>query len=232
MQHGTNNQNSSEKKQQFTIVGDKVIGNGTFGIVYQATIKETGQIVAIKKVLQDKRYKNRELSIMKEIGNHPNVIQLKHYFYTYGNDQEEVYLNVIMDFIPETLYKLIKYYYRRKKAPFPNILVKLYSYQLLRSLGYIHYMKICHRDIKPTNVLIDPRDHTLKLCDFGSAKKLIPGEPNIHYICSRYYRAPELMFGATQYSNQIDVWSAGCVIAEMLLGEPLFAGESSVDQLV
>lgn len=74
------------QKQQFTIVGDKVIGNGTFGIVYQATIKETGQIVAIKKVLQDKRYKNRELSIMKEIGNHPNVIQLKHYFYTYGND--------------------------------------------------------------------------------------------------------------------------------------------------
>ena len=72
----------------------------------------------------------------------------------------------------------------------------------------------------------------LKLCDFGSAKILVTGEPNVSYICSRYYRAPELIFGSTSYTVSIDVWSAGCVMAELLLGQPLFPGESGVDQLV
>jgi glycogen synthase kinase 3 beta len=72
----------------------------------------------------------------------------------------------------------------------------------------------------------------LKLCDFGSAKLLVKGEPNVSYICSRYYRAPELIFGASDYTSAIDVWSSGCVMAEMILGEPIFAGESGIDQLV
>lgn len=72
----------------------------------------------------------------------------------------------------------------------------------------------------------------MKLCDFGSAKVLVRGERNISYICSRYYRAPELIFGATDYSTAIDVWSCGCVAAELLIGQPLFQGESGVDQLV
>jgi glycogen synthase kinase 3 beta len=112
------------------------------------------------------------------------------------------------------------------------ILVKLYSYQLLRALAYLENLGICHRDIKPQNILIDPSNHSLKICDFGSAKKLMKGEPNIAYICSRYYRAPELIFGCNDYTSAIDVWSAGCVIAEMILGFPIFGGESSVDQLV
>jgi serine/threonine protein kinase len=72
----------------------------------------------------------------------------------------------------------------------------------------------------------------LQLCDFGSAKMLVKGESNIAYICSRYYRAPELIFGATDYTTAIDTWSYGCVFAELLLGQPLFPGESNVDQLV
>lgn len=99
----------------------------------------------------------------------------------------------------------------------------------MRGLAYIHGLGICHRDIKPQNVLVDPRTHVLKFCDFGSAKKLVRGEPNVSYICSRYYRAPELIFGATDYSNAIDVWSTGCVIAELILCQPLFPGESGVD---
>ena len=81
-------------------------------------------------------------------------------------------------------------------------------------------------------MLVEPTNHALKICDFGSAKRLIKGQVNVSYICSRYYRAPELIFGATEYGNAIDVWSTGCVIAELLLGEPLFPGESGVDQLV
>jgi len=112
------------------------------------------------------------------------------------------------------------------------LLVKLYAYQNFRALAYIHALGICHRDIKPQNLLVDPTNHVLKICDFGSAKKLLKGEVNVSYICSRYYRAPELIFGATEYNNAIDVWSVGCVIAELLLGQPLFPGESGVDQLV
>jgi serine/threonine protein kinase len=96
----------------------------------------------------------------------------------------------------------------------------------------VHSLGICHRDIKPQNLLIDPETHMLKLCDFGSAKLLVKGEPNVSYICSRYYRAPELIFGASDYTTAIDVWSSGCVMAEMILGEPIFAGESGIDQLV
>ncbi|CAH8455386.1 unnamed protein product [Schistosoma bovis] len=105
-------------------------------------------------------------------------------------------------------------------------------YQLFRSLAYIHHKGICHRDIKPQNLLLNPATAVLKLCDFGSAKVLVRGEPNVSYICSRYYRAPELIFGAVDYTCQIDVWSAGCVLAELLLGQPIFPGESGVDQLV
>jgi glycogen synthase kinase 3 beta len=105
-----------------------------------------------------------------------------------------------MDFIPDTLYRVMKQYMKMKQMV-PPILVKIYSYQLVRSIAYIHAVGICHRDIKPQNVLVDTNSHILKLCDFGSAKKLIPGEPNVSYICSRYYRAPELIFGNSNYTT-------------------------------
>mmetsp|Transcript_27480 Transcript_27480/g.31679 ORF Transcript_27480/g.31679 Transcript_27480/m.31679 type:complete len:393 (-) Transcript_27480:205-1383(-) len=219
-----------KKTSPYTFTGEKIIGNGTFGVVFQARIVETGELVAIKKVLQDKRYKNRELEILQEL-NHQNVTTLKHAFYTQAEGSDETYLNVVMDFIPENLYRVLKFY-NKTKQPFPTILLKLYSYQMFRSLAYIHGCGICHRDIKPQNILVDPNSHVVKLCDFGSAKKLLKGEQSIAYICSRYYRAPELIFGATEYNTSIDLWSLGCVIAELMLGEPLFAGESGIDQLV
>jgi serine/threonine protein kinase len=220
----------NKPEQNYTYTATQIVGSGSFGVVYQATIAETGEVVAIKKVFQDKRYKNRELQILKELS-HPNVIKLRHNFYTPGEKQEEIYLNCVMDYIPDTLSRLIRQYYKSKTS-MPMLLVKLYSYQMLKSLGYIHACLICHRDIKPQNVLVNSSNHALKLCDFGSAKKLIKGEPNISYICSRYYRAPELIFGATEYTTQIDVWSTGCVIAELVLGQPIFPGESASDQLV
>ncbi len=103
---------------------------------------------------------------------------------------------------------------------------------MLRGIAYVHYLGICHRDIKPQNILVDLNSWRLQLCDFGSAKKLIKGEPNVSYICSRYYRAPELIFGCSDYSQSIDVWSTACVIAELVLGEPIFQGQSAVDQIV
>lgn len=213
-----------------TYNADRVIGNGSFGVVYLANVVETNETVAIKKVFQDKRYKNRELQIMREL-NHPNCIAARHAFYTKGEKPDEVYLNVVMDYMPETVYKVLRHFTKSKQS-MPILLVKLYAYQLLRALGYLHALGICHRDIKPQNLLVNNETHLLKLCDFGSAKKLIEGEPNVSYICSRYYRAPELIFGATDYTCSIDIWSTGCVIAELMLGKPLFPGESGVDQLV
>ena len=94
-------------------------------------------------------------------------------------------------------------YFNKMKTTMPILEVKLYIYQLFRSLAYIHSQGICHRDIKPQNLLLDPSTGVLKLCDFGSAKILVENEPNVSYICSRYYRAPELIFGATNYTTKI-----------------------------
>ncbi|KAF9577745.1 regulator of ime2, partial [Lunasporangiospora selenospora] len=145
--------------------------------------------------------------------------------------KDEVFLNLVLEYIPETVYRASRYFTKNKQT-MPMLPVKLYMYQLFRSLAYIHAIGICHRDIKPQNLLLNPATGILKLCDFGSAKILVAGEPNVSYICSRYYRAPELIFGAINYTTNIDVWSAGCVMAELMLGQPLFPGESGIDQLV
>lgn len=144
---------------------------------------------------------------------------------------EEIYLNLVLEYVPDTVYRVCRMYQKAGETT-PMIYVKLFVYQLARSLAYIHGLGICHRDIKPQNLLVDHETGVLKLCDFGSAKRLVKDEPNVSYICSRYYRAPELIFGATNYSTAIDVWSSGCVFGEMLLGTPLFPGENRVDQLV
>ncbi|KAI8141831.1 kinase-like domain-containing protein [Fennellomyces sp. T-0311] len=216
---------------QLYYTNHKVIGNGSFGVVYQAKLAHSGEDAAIKKVLQDKRFKNRELQIMK-VMSHPNVCGLKAYFYTQGDTKkDEVYLNLVMEYVPETVYRVSRHY-AKIKQPIPMLLIKLYMYQLFRALAYSHTLGICHRDIKPQNLLVSPVTGVLKLCDFGSAKILVASEPNVSYICSRYYRAPELIFGATNYTTAIDIWSAGCVMGEFLLGQPLFPGESGIDQLV
>lgn len=222
-----------DETEEISYTDAKVIGNGSFGVVYQARLIGSNELVAIKKVLQDRRYKNRELQIMRRL-DHQNVVQLLYFFFISSSDRfgrEEVYLHLVLEFIPETVNKVARHYAKSKQT-IPMFYIKLFMYQLFRSLAYIHSMGICHRDIKPQNLLLDPESAVLKLCDFGSAKQLVKGELNVSYICSRYYRAPELIFGATDYTCNIDIWSAGCVLAELLLGQPIFPGDSGVDQLV
>ena len=217
-------------RQTISYSADRLIGNGSFGVVFQAKVVETGETVAIKKVIQDKRYKNRELQIMRML-THPNIVELKHCFYSSGEKSGEICLNLVLEFIPETVYRVSRHY-SKLKQPMPMLYIRLYMYQLLRSLAYLSDLNIAHRDVKPQNLLVEPRTQVLKLCDFGSAKVLVPGEPSLSYIVSRFYRAVELIFGSTNYSPAIDLWSAGCVMAELLLGRPLFCGDSGVDQLV
>jgi len=224
----------SGQHRELSYTNCKVIGNGSFGVVFQAKVLNAPkgeEDIAIKKVLQDKRFKNRELQIMRLVS-HPNVVDLKAFFYSNGESKkDEVYLNLVLEYVPDTVYRASRHYVRLKQ-PMPVLQIKLYMYQVFRSLAYIHSVGICHRDIKPQNLLLNPATGVLKLCDFGSAKILVAGEPNVSYICSRYYRAPELIFGATNYTTNIDIWSTGCVMAELMLGQPLFPGESGIDQLV
>jgi glycogen synthase kinase 3 beta len=106
-----------------SFVPDRVIGNGSFGVVYLARNKESNELVAIKKVLQDKRYKNRELQIMKTL-THPNIVALRHNFYSKGEKPDEVYLNLVLEYVPETIYKVVRHYAKLKQT-MPMIHIKV-----------------------------------------------------------------------------------------------------------
>ncbi len=240
------------------------IGQGTFGTVYRTCCPTTKEFVAVKKVVQNPDFKLRELEIMKRLQEfpHPYIVQLRDNFYTSttgtsngrggrnGNSsvKSEIYLNLVMEFIPQTLASVIAQAvssHRPSSATtgalttFSSALsplqVRIFAFQLFRGLAHLHGLGISHRDIKPQNILVDVNRNIVKICDFGSAKMLRDNESNVAYICSRYYRAPELIIAGRNYvpySHSIDVWSAGCVLAEMILGRPLFPGISACDQLI
>ena len=141
----------------FSFSTTRVVGNGSFGVVFQATCLETGETVAIKKVLQDRRFKNRELAVMKMV-RHPNIVCLRHCFYTPA-PRDEVYLNLVLEFVPETVYRVSKHYAKGGQR-MPALLVKLYVYQACRALAHLHNAAgVCHRDVKPQNLLVDPTSH-------------------------------------------------------------------------
>ncbi|KAK2957206.1 putative protein kinase [Blattamonas nauphoetae] len=213
-----------------TISGGKTAGCGSFGTVLITHIPRQKEPVAVKCVKLDPKVKNRELQMMRVI-NHPNCVRMIRYFSNKDERTQQTYLHLVMEYVPHTLYSFNKHYIRQKRE-MPTSWIKMYSYQLIRALVYLHGFRIAHRDIKPQNILVNPRTGVLKLCDFGSAKVLRPGEVSLSYICSRFYRAPELAFGAQEYNTQIDMWSTGCVIAELLTGRPMFPGDSPVDQII
>ncbi|OAY62553.1 Glycogen synthase kinase- MsK-3 [Ananas comosus] len=142
---------NGQPKQTISYMAERIVGHGSFGVVFQAKCLETGEMVAIKKVLQDKRYKNRELQTMRML-DHPNVVSLKHCFFS-TTEKDELYLNLVLEYVPETVNRVIKHYNKMNQR-MPLIYVKLYLYQILRALAYIHGIGVCHRDIKPQNLLI------------------------------------------------------------------------------
>lgn len=207
----------------------RVIGKGAFGQVFLARA-QSGELVAIKKILINPKYHNREADIHALI-KHRNCIQLRDTFKTKGSNGE-IYENFVMQHLPSSLHDFILTY-RNQRLYAPPIIVKLAAFQVFAGLNYIHSLGIVHRDIKPQNILIDPDRMDVKICDFGSAKIITDGCSSVSYIASRYYRAPELLLGCETYGSSVDIWAAGCVIAELLMsGSPLFVGDDQTDQFI
>ena len=167
---------------------EKVVGNGAFGIVWRAREEGgDGKAVAIKKVILDRRYHNRELEMMKGM-DHECVIRLLNHFEKPGRKKDETYLHLVMDYLPDTLRSVALQHHKRRKR-FQIDHIKAYLWQTFRALEYIHARRICHRDIKPDNLLCDPDTLKCRLCDFGCSKVLVKGQPNVSYICSRCERS-------------------------------------------
>jgi serine/threonine protein kinase len=202
--------------------------HGTFGCVLFRQETDHKIPYAIKIFPICSKNQIREIDILKSIS-HPNIIQMIGYFFE--KYQEMQFGIIIMDYFPVDLRDFIQdSCYLQCKIPTETI-VKVLS-GIASALSYLHAQDICHRDIKPDNILIDLTSLTGKICDLGSAKKLKFGEPNEDYICTRYYRAPELLCGKDVYDYSIDIWSFGCILAEMLILRPFFQGVSSSDQMV
>lgn len=140
---------TSSKKKAISYAAERVIGNGSFGVVYQASVIDTGETVAIKKVLQDRRFKNRELEIMSML-DHPCVVQLKHCFYSKGDKQDDVYLNLVMEYISDTIHRTLRNHTKANKLV-PLIYTKCYLYQICRAVNYIHSVGVCHRGNEQNN---------------------------------------------------------------------------------
>lgn len=223
--HGDSRKREREPDPPHTFRCEGFLGKGTFGTVYKATVVETGMVVAIKSV--SARFAGREVVALQALRGSPHVVALLGMF-TEGEGASSMY-NLVLQYVPDTLQRIIKTHRHDGKC-MEMTLTRHFTYQLLRGLTCLEKLGVVHRDIKPANLLIDEGD-MLKVCDFGTAK--LPGyrEENHPYVCSRYYRAPELILGTLNCTYAVDVWSAGCVFAEMLIGQPLFAGKDGIDQL-
>ena len=217
---------------------NQVIGEGAYGVVASAEDVCTGGQVAVKRikhVLETYPMATRilrELKFLRLLRGHENVIEVKDILVPSNKDKFNDTF-VVFELMPCDLSRVIL-----SSAPLNAANVKYLMFQLLRGIRYLHMAGVLHRDLKPSNILVDSRC-SLKICDFGLARAAFREETNnvdmvlwTNYVATRWYRAPELIIPhSTNYGSAIDVWSAGCIFAEMLLRKPLFPGSSEVDQL-
>ncbi|GAM16915.1 hypothetical protein SAMD00019534_000900, partial [Acytostelium subglobosum LB1] len=202
------------------------LGEGTYGIVYKAKHRDTSEIVALKRIRLDSEDEGvpctaiREISLLKEL-KHPNIVRLYDVIHT------ERKLTLVFEYLDQDLKK----YMDECGGEVAKPTIKSFMYQLLKGVAFCHDHRVLHRDLKPQNLLIN-RKGELKLADFGLARAFgIPVRTYSHEVVTLWYRAPDVLMGSRKYSTPIDIWSAGCIFAEMVTGRPLFPGSGTSDQL-
>jgi len=203
------------------------IGQGTYGVVYKARHKHNGSFFALKRISLDGQDEGvpstaiREISLLKEL-DHENIVMLKDVVHS----ENKLYL--VFEFLDQDLKQYMDSCGPEGLSP---DLVKSYLYQLLKGVAFCHSHRVLHRDLKPQNLLID-RSGQLKLADFGLARAFgIPIRMYTHEVVTLWYRAPEILLGSKHYSTPVDIWSIGCIFSEMASSQPLFPGDSEIDEL-
>ncbi|CAL0300061.1 unnamed protein product [Lupinus luteus] len=205
------------------------IGQGTYSNVYKAKDMLTGKIVALKKVRFDNlepesvKFMAREILILRRL-NHPNVIKLEGLV----TSRMSMSLYLVFDYMVHDLAGLSA----SPEIKFSEPQVKCYMHQLLSGLEHCHKRHVLHRDIKGSNLLIN-EEGILKVADFGLASLFDPDRrhPMTNRVVTLWYRPPELLLGATEYGVGVDLWSAGCILGELLTGKPIMPGRTEVEQL-
>ena len=204
------------------------VGSGTYGDVYKGKLKGSSEIIAIKKIKIDLENEGipstalREITILREL-QHPNIIELKDVIC----NNNKLYL--LFEFAE---YDLRKYLEEFEHKNLEEETIKSFLYQILDALAYCHSKKIIHRDLKPQNILLT-KNLKIKIGDFGLARVFsIPIRPYTKDVLTLWYRAPELLLGINEYSTPVDIWSVGCIFAELVIKKPLFKGDCEFEQIM
>jgi serine/threonine protein kinase len=204
------------------------VGSGTYGDVYKGKLKGSSEIIAIKKIKIDLENEGipstalREITILREL-QHPNIIELKDVIC----NNNKLYL--LFEFAE---YDLRKYLEEFEHKNLEEETIKSFLYQILDALAYCHSKKIIHRDLKPQNILLT-KNLKIKIGDFGLARVFsIPIRPYTKEVLTLWYRAPELLLGINEYSTPVDIWSVGCIFAELVIKKPLFKGDCEFEQIM
>jgi len=209
------------------------IGKGAYGVVWKAKDKQTKETVAVKKIFDafanptDSQRTFREIMLLQELQDHPHIVKLQNVIKA-TNDQD-IYL--VFESMETDLHAVIR----------AGILEEVHKqyiiYQLLKAVKYIHTANVLHRDLKPSNILINSDCH-IRVADFGLARSIaalekMEDEEQVltEYVATRWYRAPEILLASTKYTKGVDMWSVGCILAELLGGKPIFPGSSTMNQL-
>lgn len=203
------------------------LGEGTYGVVFKAKDKETGQIVALKRIRLENADEGipataiREIAILKEM-KHKNVVDLLSVIHT------EAKLTLVFEYLDMDLKKYID----SKQGKLTPKEVKSFMGQLMTGLTYIHNKRVLHRDLKPQNLLVTSSG-LLKLADFGLARGSgIPVRSYTHEVVTLWYRCPSVLLGCRKYGGALDIWSCGCIFYECVTGKPLFPAKTEKDELI
>ncbi|XP_037335743.2 cyclin-dependent kinase-like 2 [Pungitius pungitius] len=205
-----------------------LVGEGSYGTVLKCRHRDSGRLVAVKKFMDSdddttvKKIALREIKLLRQL-RHDNLVNLLEVW----KRRRRWYL--VFEFVERTLLDDLE----QNQGGLDLNTGRRYLYQILRAVAFCHQQNIIHRDIKPENILISQRG-VVKVCDFGFARTVAAasdGGVYTDYVATRWYRAPELLVGDSKYGKPVDVWAVGCLLLEMLTGQPLFPGDSDLDQI-